>query len=530
MKINKIVIVGGGSAGWMTAATLVKEFPTKEITVIESKDVPTVGVGESTIGGIRKWAQFIGLKEESFFKETDATIKMSIKFTDFYQKDSGSFHYPFGTPLVDSGRNSFADWHLKKYLNPETPVEDFVDCLFPSSALFNTNKYSENLYNEFDNFDPRYDIAYHFDATKFAIWLRDRYCKPAGVTHIVSTVKLINKDENGIKNLVLENGNLIEADLFVDCTGFKSLLLSESLLEPFTSYSDMLPNNRAWAARIPYRNDEVEIQGYTNCTAIENGWCWNIPLFSRLGAGYVYSDKYVTPEEAKEEFKQYLMSDKMTVPRSKEDVDKLEFKDIKMRVGIHERTFVKNVVAIGLSAGFIEPLESNGLFSVHEFLFKLIDVLQRGSISQFDRDMYNVSVKDLFDNFAKFVALHYALSHREDSNYWKEINNKQFKDKYNAPYNQYYGRTDAFFNLIWRYMENGEHPLDRAGIPYIATGMNLNMMNDYRFLDIKNRINPNVIQDVNTANRLWEERKTKWKIEAKKSKTMKQYLLEKYYS
>lgn len=530
MKTNKIVIVGGGSAGWMTATTLIKEFPTKEIIVIESKDVPTVGVGESTIGGIRKWAQFIGLKEESFFKETDASIKMSIKFTDFYQKDSGSFHYPFGEPLVDANRNSFADWHLKKYLNPETPVEDFVNCLFPSSALFNTNKYSENLNNEFDTFDPNNNIAYHFDATKFAIWLRDTYCKPAGVTHIVSTVVLVNKDENGIKNLVLENDDLIEADLFVDCTGFKSLLLSESLLEPFISYSDMLPNNRAWATRVPYINDEVELEGYTNCTAIANGWCWNIPLFSRLGAGYVYSDKYITPDDAKEEFKQYLMSNKMTIPRSKEDVEKLEFKDIKMRVGIHERTFVKNVVAIGLSAGFIEPLESNGLFSVHEFLFKLIDILQRGSISQFDRDMYNVSVKDLFDNFAKFVALHYALSHREDSDYWKEINNKAFKDRDGAPYTQYYGRTDAFYNLIWRYMENREHPLDGFGIPYIATGMHLYMVNDYRFLHIKNKLNPRVFQDVTNANRLWEERKTKWRIEAEKSKTMKQYLIEKYYS
>jgi tryptophan halogenase len=302
MKTDKIVIVGGGSAGWMTATTLIKEFPTKEIVLIESKDVPTVGVGESTIVGIRKWAQFIGLKEESFFKETDATIKMSIKFTDFYKEDSGSFHYPFGDPAVDGNRNPFADWHLKKYLNPETPVEDFVNCLFPSAALFNNNKYSENSYNEFHNFNPKNDIAYHFDSTKFAIWLRDTYCKPAGVTHIISTVVSVNKNKDGIKSLVLDDGSLIEADLFIDCTGFKSLLLSESLLEPFISYSDMLPNNRAWATRVPYINDDIEIQGYTNCTAISNGWCWNIPLLSRLGAGSVYSDKHITPEDAKEEF------------------------------------------------------------------------------------------------------------------------------------------------------------------------------------------------------------------------------------
>jgi tryptophan halogenase len=291
----------------------------------------------------------------------------------------------------------------------------------------------------------------------------------------------------------------------------------------------MLPNNRAWATRVPYINDDVEIQGYTNCTAISNGWCWNIPLFSRLGAGYVYSDKHITPEDAKEEFKQYLMSNKMTIPRSREDVEKLEFKDIKMKVGIHERTFVKNVVAIGLSAGFIEPLESNGLFTVHEFLFKLIDILQRGSISQFDRDMYNVSVKDLFDRFAKFVALHYALSHREDSEYWKEINDKVFKDGNGDPHSQHHNRTDTFYNIMWRYMENKGHTLGPSGITYIATGMNLNMINDYRFIDIKNRINPEIIEDINKVVRLWEERKLKWNVASGNSKTMKQYLLEKYH-
>ena len=401
--------------------------------------------------------------------------------------------------------------------------------MFPSAALFNNDKYSENLYNEFHNFNPKNDVAYHFDSIKFAIWLRDTYCKPAGVTHIISTVVSVNKDKNGIKDLVLEDGSLIEADLFVDCTGFKSLLLSESLLEPFVSYSDMLPNNRAWATRLPYINDDIEIQGYTNCTAISNGWCWNIPLFSRLGAGYVYSDKHITPEDAKEEFKQYLMSNKMTIPRSREDVEKLEFKDIKMKVGIHERTFVKNVVAIGLSAGFIEPLESNGLFTVHEFLFKLIDILQRGSISQFDRDMYNISVKDLFDGFAKFVALHYALSHREDSEYWKEINDKVFKDRNGDPYSQHHNRTDTFYNIMWRYMENKGHTLGPSGITYIATGMNLNMINDYRFIDIQNRINPAIIEDINKVVRLWEERKLKWNMASSNSKTMKQYLLEKYH-
>ena len=348
MKTDKIVIVGGGSTGWMAATTLKKAFPEKNISVIESKDVPTVGVGESTIGGIRTWAKYIGLSESTFFPETDASIKMSIKFTDFYKKDSGGFHYPFGKPLPISNENPFFEWHLKKYYYPETESQDFVKSLFPSSALFENNKFSLNQNGEFDNFNPDFDIAYHFDATKFGAWLKNNYCLPRGVTHIESTVVDIISDEGGISSLLLENGESISADLFIDCTGFKSILLAGALEEKFDSFSEMLPNNKAWATRIEYKDKEKELEGFTNCTALGNGWAWNIPLWSRLGTGYVYSDKFISPEEAKEEFKNYLTSDKMVVPRTREEVDSLEFKDITMRVGIHKRTFVKNVVAIDL--------------------------------------------------------------------------------------------------------------------------------------------------------------------------------------
>jgi flavin-dependent dehydrogenase len=530
MKTNKIVIVGGGSAGWMTAATLIKAFPDKDISVIESKDVPTVGVGESTIGGIRTWTRYIGLDESTFFKQTDASLKLSIKFTDFYKKDGGSFHYPFGIPLVDGDRNPFFDWQLKKYFYPETPTEDFVRCIFPAASLFENNKFSLNDLGEFDNFDAGDDVAYHFDATKFGIWLRENYCIPNGVKHVIATVLETPTDENGIKHLVLDSGNIITADLFIDCTGFKSLLLSEALREPFHSLSEMLPNNRAWATRLEYENKELELEGFTNCTAIENGWCWNIPLWSRLGTGYVYSDKFVSPEDAKEEFKNYLMSDKMVVPRTREQVDSLEFRDIKMRVGINERTFVKNVAAIGLAAGFIEPLESNGLFSVHEFLFKLVDILQRGDISQFDRDMYNVSVRDLFDGFSKFVALHYALSHRDDSLYWKEINNKQFKDTYsNDPYSPYQLKQGAFYNMSLRYMDQWFHNYGMGGITYIATGMNVCMMNDARILNMTYKHKRNYLAEIDAIDKIWDTKKARWNKSAESSPTLKQYLEDNFY-
>lgn len=528
--INKIVIVGGGSAGWMTAATLIKAFPKKDISVIESKDVPIIGVGESTLGGIRKWTRFIGLDEDSFFAHTDASYKLSIKFTDFYKKDGGAFQYPFGTPKIDEGRNPFTDWHLKKYFYPETDITDMVNCTFPAAALFENNKFSKNSNGEFDHFNVDNDVAYHFDAVKFGAWLRDHYCTPRGVKHIVSTVVDIEVAEAGIKTLTLEDGTTVDADLFVDCTGFKSLLLAEALKEPFKSYSHMLPNNKAWATRLPYKDRSRELEGFTNSTAIENGWCWNIPLWSRLGTGYVYSDKFVSKEGALEEFKNYLMSDKMIIPRTQEEVEKLEFREITLRVGIHERTFVKNVVAIGLSAGFIEPLESNGLFSVHEFLFYLIDILQRGEINQFDRDMYNVSVHDLFDNFAKFVALHYALSHRDDSEYWLHVRNRKFTDATGDPYSPYVGRTDSFYNMAWRYMQEWGHPTSsNAGISYVSTGMHVMMMNFARVQDLEYRTGINLLQSTNDICDIWEVRKARWASEADKCPTLEQYLNERFY-
>jgi tryptophan halogenase len=528
-NIDSIVIVGGGSSGWMTAATLIKAFPNKEISVIESKDVPIIGVGESTLGGIRRWTRFIGLDESSFFAHTDASFKLSIKFTDFYKKDAGAFHYPFGSPKIDEGRNPFSDWHLKKYFYPDTPVTDMVQSMFPAAALFETNKFSRNENGEFDHFNPDNDVAYHFDAVKFGGWLRDHYCKPRGVNHIVSTVVDIITNNDGIEKLILETGEVVTADLFVDCTGFKSILLAGALDEPFKSYSDMLPNNKAWATRLPYKDRGKELEGFTNSTAIENGWCWNIPLWSRLGTGYVYSDKFVTKETALEQFKQYLMSDKMIIPRSVEDISQLEFKEITMRVGIHERTFVKNVVAIGLSAGFIEPLESNGLFSVHEFLFYLVDILNRGEINQFDRDMYNVTVRDLFDNFAKFVALHYALSHRDDSEYWKNVRNRSFTDNTGDPYSPFVGRSDSFYNMAWRYMQEWGHPVGDAGITYISTGMNVNMMNSARIQNLEYRTGASLIGATNSVCDLWEVRKARWAKEASMCPTLEQYLNEKFY-
>jgi flavin-dependent dehydrogenase len=449
---------------------------------------------------------------------------MSIKFTDFYKKDYGSFHYPFRYPDTSNTKNGLFDWLEIKAFYPETSNEDFVRCYFPHAALFENNKFSTNESGAFGSYNKNTDVAYHFDAVKFANWLRDNYCIPLGVVLISDTVKSAEIDADGIKKLLLESGKNVEADLYIDCTGFTSLLLGEYLQEPFISYNNMLPNNKAWACQVPYKDKEKELEPYTNCTAIENGWCWNIPLWSRIGTGYVFSDKYVSSEKALEEFKNYLMSNKMTIPRTKEEVDSYQYKKIDMRIGIHEKTWVKNVVAIGLSAGFIEPLESNGLFSVIRFVQKLAKSLLREEVSKFDIDIYNIAVKGIYENFAQFVAMHYALSIRRDTNYWIDISNHTFSE---SLVNMKPDNVVGFFDLHNRKMfTNDIDPI--SGITYVSVGMNYPLFDK---VDQKNNIfNYNIKSYIDSLVENFNNKKIKWTTSASVCLSLNKYLEKNIYN
>jgi len=468
-KLKNILIVGGGSAGWMSAATMIKKFPNLNITLIESPNIATMGVGESTIGGIRNWTNWLGIDDREFLKHTDGSYKLSIKFTDFYKKNGEHFHYPFGSPVIENNTVGVNDWWFKKFNFPETKNSDYATSHYPQMALVNGNKCFFNENNEIP-FNFKKDTAFHFDATKFALWLKDHYCLPRGVNHIKENIDTIEFDDEGIKSV----NEKYQADLYIDCTGFKSLLLDKSLQEPFESYEDMLPNNSAWATRIPYIDKEKQLETYTNCTAIENGWVWNIPLWSRIGTGYVYSDKFVSDEEALEQLKNHLR-------KNGNDTNNLEFKNIKMRIGIHNRLWVKNVVAIGLSAGFIEPLESNGLFTVHEFLIRLIRNLNRENISQWDRDNFNYDCKSLFRNFAEFVAMHYSMSHRDDTEYWRNNLNKEWNnDILDFKSDLKTGFTTAILQRTYDY-----YFPHNEGLHCIAAGMNYSPI-DEDFTDYYN--------------------------------------------
>lgn len=464
MAFQSILIVGGGSAGWMAASTLIKKFPNTKITLIESADIPTVGVGESTLGFIRDWTNYLGLDDKDFLKHTNGTYKLSIKFTDFYNKDSGGFHYPFGDPVVNQNFN-INDWLLKKVYHPDTPTSDFAENFWPAMALVNENKIATNSDDKFDTFRFDYNTAFHFDAALFGKYLKEHYCVPRGVTHVVSTINKILTDDNGISKIILDNGQELTADLYVDCSGFKSLLLGETLKEPYISYRDILPNNKAWAVRLPYTDKEKELEVYTNCTALTNGWVWNIPLWSRIGTGYVYSDEFISDEDALQEFKNHLNSDKMKLYNPNRVTDDLEFRNINFKTGIHERTWVKNVLAIGLSAAFIEPLESNGLLSVHEFLLEFCRNVNRPVVNQWDRDVYNARIRTFYNNFAEFVALHYALSIRSDSEYW----NKNRARVYDSNLRN----SLSGFNALYRTKTDSYAYRGRQeGIACIANGMN----------------------------------------------------------
>ncbi len=521
--MNNIVVVGGGSAGWMTAAILIKAFPNKNISVVESDEIPRVGVGESTYEGINYYLEYLGIDRESFFEYTNATVKLAIQFRNFY-KESGEpdFIYPFGAPTFSTKESSLDDWMIRKNIDKTIPVTDFAESYFPAAHLVKHNRLTDKNY--YGNFTQTLNTALHFDAIKFSDWLKNNYCLPKNVNHIVGTIENITTNENGVDKLFLSNGNVVEADLFVDCTGFKSLLLDKTLKEDFISYTDLLPNTNAWATQIEYKDPEVEVENVTRCTALKNGWCWNIPLFSRLGSGYVYSDKYTTHEDALEEFKKYLTTD-LKIPRTKEEVENLSFRNIKMRVGIHKRTWVKNVVAIGLSAGFIEPLESNGLFTVHEFLFCLIKTLQHDKVSQWDRDVYNKSTKKIYDNFVEFIRLHYALSLRDDSEYWKNNFNKEFFSDQNSLSN--FSHLNDIATIKMNYLSN--MPL-RGGNSWITTGMNYFILDSVSlsFSDMMyGKLDPEktkiVFENLDNNKKIWEK-------QALESETPYQYIKRKYHN
>tara|TARA_B100001057_G_C22863707_1_gene955630 strand:+ start:2904 stop:4433 length:1530 start_codon:yes stop_codon:yes gene_type:complete len=414
MKFNSIIVVGGGSAGWMTAATLVKAFPNKTITVVESSNQPVVGVGESTTQLMRRWQNFLEIPDIDFLTKCNATNKLSIRFENFHKKDKVGFHYPFGR--LDERYYNVSNWFAYQF-HSQVPFEDFVNDCSPINYCIEENKVPDTILP--NGWCIEKDAAWHFDTHKFYGYLRDEYCKPKGVKHIIADVTGADQDENGYIEYIRTDQGRLKADLFFDCTGFKRVLIEGVLKEKWTGFNNKTYTNCAWAGARPYEDKKEQLKLYTNSVALDYGWVWEIPTWERIGTGYNYCDDYIDSDDALKEYKNYLG------PIANE----MEFKHIRMRNGMSERMWVKNCISIGLSGAFIEPLESNGLMSVHEFLLQFVNIAHnKDSLNNFDAQAFNHNCREQFLYFADFISLHYAMTSRDDNHYWKDIQQQNFKD------------------------------------------------------------------------------------------------------
>lgn len=530
-KIEKIVIVGGGSAGWMTAALLTSKFPNINFTLVESPDQPVIGVGESTLGTLNLFLALLNLKDEEWMEQVNGTHKLSIQFTDFY-KVGETFYYPFGTKDTKNTISGLMDWYIKKVLYPETSWNDYYECVYSSMPLIYQNKICDNITHKLDGYHFGNDAAYHMDAIQFGQFLKNKFAIPNGLEHIQQHVDSVELDEDGyVDHLVLKNGQLVNGDLFIDCTGFRSLLLEQTLGVEFTSFNDILPNDYAWTCHVPYHDKELEMKNVTNCTAYNNGWVWNIPLYTRIGSGYVFSSKFISTDDALDEYKAYLNSDKMDY-YDPNRADNLEFKLIKIKNGCHAKCWEKNVVGVGLSYAFIEPLESTGLFSVQEMLILLYQMLDREVISKAQIDQFNYMANLTMESFKVFVSLHYLMSSRRDTPYWRHVTGDIELDWRLIDKNLKELKTMASDLSVAMLSDHNLGPTD-GGIPDIFIGNHLNPINRMAIEKIKYDHSVwgkgDLVLLKDSTLHYWNQKKIKNKLVADKCPSHYQYLKEKIY-
>ena len=534
MQINSIIIVGGGSSGWFTASILNKHVSEIDVTLIESPEVSTIGVGESTNLNINWFLQSLGMQDEEWMPHCDATYKGSIKFTDFHKKGE-FFHFPFGPQdlrFTNIGNEKETlpigsdAWSFKKLMYPDTPQTDFAESFWLAMQMVNNNKVHSNENHTIPEFNMKNDWAYQFDATKVGNWMRTNIC--SDTEHILDHVTNVNLDEDGwISSLSTKEHGKIEADLYIDCTGFNSILLEKTLKVPYISYEDMLINNAAWATKIPYVDPDTEMELATNCTGINNGWVWNVPLFSRLGSGYVYSDKFVDKETALKEHKEHL---KKTNQWCKDnDVEELEFRHINSKNGMHEKAWDKNCLAVGLSYSFTEPLESQSLVQTIEVLRKLMIVLQSKDrhVNQFDKECVNGEMRKEMENNKYFITYHYVGSIRDDTEYWRWYTQKLDFDWDNISKLRFWESVSEMrFNAPT--FKEGTF----LGIQCISIGHHINLYTDYTTKSsdgFNTYLNLCKHHGIDKIFEYWKERNKKISLLADKSPTHYKYLKEKIY-
>tara|TARA_R100000005_G_C4981929_1_gene191487 strand:- start:64 stop:1659 length:1596 start_codon:yes stop_codon:yes gene_type:complete len=505
MKIRSILVVGGGSSGWMSAAAFSRYLKGIKVTVLESNTSSPIGVGESTMVAFNHFLKLIGLKDEDWMKYCDATYKTSVRFTNFRDKDSGSFEYPFGherSGQDDSGRiNAWAHLAAKYKLSTDS------FCEFNNQVYF-LARYNRLTKNENNRMNLSFNdvTAYHFDAKLFGEYLRDHVCKPEGVEHHYDDVVSVEKDSEGyITSVVGSSGEKYSADLYVDCTGFKSILLEGEMNSKFISSKKWLSNDSAFAARIPYTNKEIELENVTTCTAIENGWVWHTPLWSKIGTGYVYSSDFVDDETAEKEFKSHL------------GVEDIDLRKIKFRHGYHEKGWIKNVLGIGLSYAFVEPLEATGLSSTHVMIQRACELIEHRdyNVNGFDIDGYNYHAAFAMRGMKRFVALHYKFSSRIDTPYWRYqtegkdwFNLDKDDDFYEFPVDtraDYSGYRDVYSLIHSHHSINHNWPSENRSYAYIMAGMGYKPFSKKDLNKVRTELDPDIDKRLESMYNEWRQ-------------------------
>ncbi|MFC3122602.1 tryptophan halogenase family protein [Agaribacter flavus] len=393
--IQKIVIAGGGTAGWMAAAAIAKQLgKVMEVVLIESEQIGTIAVGEATIPPIRVFNQLLGIDEPTFMRATSATFKLGIEFEGWGRSDSRYIH-SFGK----TGQESFfADFHhfwLRGL--QEGHHADFSEyCLELQAAKAGKFVKTEQL---------NLNYAFHLDATAYAKFLRE-YSERAGIKRIEGNIAKVHKHKHtgDILSLELSSGEQIEGDMFIDCTGFKGLLIEQALHTGYEDWSHWLPCDSACVVQSECVDSPLP---YTRSIAHDAGWRWQIPLQHREGNGLVYCSRYLSESEAEKRLLDSINGSAITAPRQ-----------LKFTTGRRLQAWNKNCVALGLSSGFIEPLESTSIHLIMSGIIRFIRMFPQSTDMQSAREQYNKQTKLEIEQLRDFIILHYHLTDRDDGQFW----------------------------------------------------------------------------------------------------------------
>jgi tryptophan 7-halogenase len=415
MTARRLVIVGGGTAGWLSAAYLARALPRPPreggwaITLVESADIPTIGVGEGSFPTLRSTLASLGRSEAEFLRASDATFKQGVRFRGWAcgptpGHDVDDYFHPFNLPFGGDAPGLLPFW-LDSAGDPARP--SYADAVTAQERVILAGKGPKRPQDP--DFAGPMNYAYHFDAAKLAAWLRGVATRN-GVERIEATIASVQRDAAGdIRSVTPAGGAPIEGDFFLDCSGFAALLIGEALGAPFRDVGDVLFNDRAIAMQVPSEAD-APIAAYTLATAHEAGWIWDIGLPTRRGTGCVYSSRHMSDDEAEAVIRRYNGVD-------------LPTRRLRFRTGYRERQWIGNTVAIGLSAGFFEPLESTGIMLIEVAARMVGDMLSgpvdRAALEGAARG-FNRQMSARFTAIVEFLKLHYCVSRRTDTAYWRD--------------------------------------------------------------------------------------------------------------